>query len=216
MRDDLRARIAASLRPVRPFWPARRRAALLASAALLALAAVPGLMGVRGDLTTVGPWLAWGGSLAQFAVAVALIAAAMREAVPADAVAGSAARLLLATGAAVTVVLALATNIVSPEAVARVETFADWMYCWQGAVLAGLPLVVLTAALVARGLPMRPGLAGALGGMGAGAAVDGGWRLFCGYSNPFHVIASHGGGVLTLTIAGALLGWAVAIVSRRR
>jgi hypothetical protein len=59
--------------------------------------------------------------------------------------------------------------------------------------------------LIARGLPMRPALAGALAGMGAGAAVDGGWRLYCEYSNPAHVIASHGGGVVALTLAGVAM-----------
>jgi hypothetical protein len=102
-------------------------------------------------------------------------------------------------------VLAAVTNAVSPEPVPRRETFGDWWFCLDGAVRAGAPLVLLLAVLLARGLPMRPGIAGSLAGMGAGTAVDGGWRLYCAYSNPTHVIFSHGGAVVVLTVAGVAI-----------
>jgi hypothetical protein len=205
-RDDLRARVAADLRPVRPLLAPWKRTLLLVPAAALAFAAAPGVLGIRSDVITIGALLSWGGSLVQLGVAVALIAAAMREAVPGEAVAGSTARLLLVAGLASIALLALATNIVSPEHRERAETFADWLLCWRGVVLAGLPLLLVLLVLVARGLPMRPALAGALAGMGAGAAVDGGWRLYCNYSNPSHVLSSHGGAVLALTLLGLLAG----------
>lgn len=204
--DDLRARVAADLRPVRPLLRPWQRAIVLAPAAALVWAAGPGLFGLRGDIGTIGPWLAWGGSAAQLAVGIALIVAALREAVPAENVSRSSARLLLGAGAVATIVLALLTNWFSPEPRARTETLASWFYCWEGAVIVGLPLVLMLAALLARGLPMRPGLAGALAGMGVGAAVDGGWRLSCNYSNPTHVLLSHGGAVIALTIVGLVIG----------
>jgi hypothetical protein len=202
----LRARVAADLRPVRPLLAPWQRTLVLVPAAVLAWAAAPGLLGIRGDIDAIGPLLAWGGSVVQLAIAFALIAAALHEAIPGQAVARSAARLLVAAGALVTILLAIATHAVSPEPAARAETFGAWFYCWEGAVLAGAPLVLLLAVLLARGLPMRPGLAGALAGMGAGSAVDGGWRLFCNYSNPAHVVGSHGGAVLALTLLGVVLG----------
>ena len=211
MPDELRAQVASDLRPVRPLLPAWQRALLLVPAAALAWAAAPGLFGLRPDLTAIGPALAWGGSLAQFALAVVLIAAALRETVPGESLSTTAARLLIGGAFLVTVALAIAINAVSPEPVVRTETWFAWWYCWRGAVLSGAPLVLLLAVVLARGLPMRPALAGALAGLGAGAAVDGGWRLFCSYSNVTHVVGSHGGAVLALTIAGAL----VAVTPRR-
>jgi hypothetical protein len=214
--DDLRARVTADLKPVRPFLSPWQRALVLAPAAVLAWAVAPGVLGIRGDITSLGPWLAWGGSLFQFAIAIALIVAALREAIPAEALAGQTARLLLAASVVITIVLAIATNAVSPEPMPRTETFASWLFCWKGAVGTGAPLVLLLAVVLARGLPMRPGLAGALAGMGSGTAVDGGWRLYCNYSNPTHVIGSHGGAVLALTFVGILGAIVVTKIRNRR
>lgn len=210
MPDELRARVAADLRPVRPLLPYWMRALLLVPAAALAWAVAPAVLGIRTDLTAIGPLLAWGGSLLQLAIAAIVIAAALREAVPGEQMPRPLAGLLLAAGFLIVVILALATNAASPEPVPRTETLADWWFCWEGAVRAGAPLLLLLAVLLARGLPMRPGLAGALSGMGAGTAVDGGWRLYCGYSNPTHVVLSHGGAVLALTVAGVAIAVTVA------
>jgi hypothetical protein len=208
--DDLRARVTADLEPVRPLLAPWQRALLIAPAAALVWAAVPGALGVRGDLSAIGPWLAWGGSLVQLGVALALIAAALRESVPAEAWPRSTTRALIVAGVLCTVGLAVATHAVSPEPAARAETFESWWFCWEGAVLAGAPLVLLLAVLLARGLPMRPGFAGALAGLGSGSVVDGGWRLYCSYSNPAHVLWSHGGAVLALAVAGVVVGVTVA------
>lgn len=203
--EDLRARVTTDLRPVRPLLPPWQRALLLVPAALLVWAVAPAAFGVRGDLGAIGPALAWGGSLIQLAVAALIIAGALREAVPGEQLPRPYASLLLASGFVVTVLLAFATNAVSPEPVPRAETWFDWWYCWEGAVRAGAPLVLLLGVFLARGLAMRPALAGALSGMGAGTAVDGGWRLSCNYSNPTHVVLSHGGAVLALTVAGVAI-----------
>lgn len=207
--DDLRGRVQGDLTPVRPLAVPARRALFLAPAALAAWAAAPALLGLRGDLPAIGPLLGWGASVVQVGLAIALIAAALREAVPADALPRQSLWLLLTAGGAITIALALATNAVSPEPGGRVETVASWLFCWRGVVAAGAPLLLLIALLAGRGLPMRPALMGALAGMASGAAVDGGWRLYCNYSEPLHVLLSHGGAVLALTIAGAGVGASV-------
>jgi hypothetical protein len=213
--DDLRARVTTDLRPVRPLLPPWQRALLLVPAALLVWALAPAVFGIRGDLGAIGPVLAWGGSLVQLAIAAVIIAGALREAVPGEQLPRPFATLLLACGFAATVLLAFATNAVSPEPVPRSETWFAWWFCWEGAVRAGAPLVLLIAVLLARGLPMRPGLAGALSGMGAGTAVDGGWRLYCSYSNPTHVVLSHGGAVLALTVAGVAIAVTVGRIRQK-
>jgi hypothetical protein len=200
--DHLRARVARDLRPVRPHLRPWQRLVLLVPAAALAFAAAPGVYGVRPDIGNVGTLLGWGGSLAQLAVALLIMRAALREAVPADSMPSDSARLLLAVGVGATLLLGFLTHVVSPEPYARHETLSDWYYCWRGAVMAGLPLLLVLVVLLVRGLVARPGLAGALSGMSAGAAVDSGWRLACNYSSPIHVLPSHGGAVLTLTVVG--------------
>ena len=42
-----------------------------------------------------------------------------------------------------------------------------------------------------RAFPLRPRIAGALYGLGAGLMADAGWRLFCHFSNPAHVFGAH-------------------------
>jgi hypothetical protein len=205
MSDELRVRVTTDLRPVRPLLPPWQRALLIVPALVLVWAIGPGVLGVRGDVDAIGPLLAWGGSILQLVVAAVIVAGALREAVPGEQLARPQAAALLLSGFLATILLAIATNAVSPEPVPRAETWFAWRFCWDGAVRVGAPLVLLLGVVLARGLPMRPGLAGALSGMGAGTAVDGGWRLYCGYSNPAHVVLSHGGAVLALTVAGVAL-----------
>jgi hypothetical protein len=42
-------------------------------------------------------------------------------------------------------------------------------------------------------------------GVGAGLMADAGWRLFCHFSEPAHVIAAHLGGAAVTALAGAAL-----------
>lgn len=214
--DPVRQELAREMRPVRPLLLPWQRTALLVPAAALAWLAAPAALGLRGDLARIGPLLAWGGSLFQLGLAVGLIALALRETVPGSAVAAPIAWWLLATAAALIALLAFVTNTISPEQVPRLETMASWSFCWTGAVLVGATLLLLLFVLVARGLPMRPALAGGLAGMAAGTAVDGGWRLYCNYSSPVHVLSSHGGAVLALALAGLVAGTVMSGVRRRR
>lgn len=209
MPEDVRARIRSDLRPVKPMPRPWQRALACLPLVLLVFAAAPLLLGVRADIEQVGPWLAWGGSLFQIAVAVALIAAALREAVPAEGLPRDLAGALMVAGATAAAALAVMTHAVSPEAATRAETFGDWYFCWKGAFMAGAPLLLLVIVLVGRGLVVRPWLAGALAGLGAGSAIDAGWRLYCNYSSPVHVLTSHGGAVLALALVGIAAGGAL-------
>ena len=216
MPDSVRSRVTADLAPVRPILRPWHRALACLPALLLAVAAAPLLLGTRADIGQVGPWLAWGGSALQLAIAVMLVAAAFREAVPAEGLPRDVAGALMFAGASVAAVLAVLTHLVSPETTARAETFADWFFCWRGAFAAGVPILLLVLLLVARGFVARPLLAGALAGLGAGSAVDAGWRLYCSYSSPAHVLTSHGGAVLALALAGLAAGAALRRRSGRR
>ena len=49
----------------------------------------------------------------------------------------------------------------------------------------------------------RPLIMGVLFGLGAGLMADAGWRIFCHFSEPAHVLSAHLGGVLVSAMAGA-------------
>jgi hypothetical protein len=63
----------------------------------------------------------------------------------------------------------------------------------------------LTAILAVRAWPTRPAVTGWLAGLGAGLMADAGWRLFCHFSEPSHVLAAHLGGVLAAGAVGAVI-----------
>ena len=71
--------------------------------------------------------------------------------------------------------------------------------------MSALPAVVLANILAARAYPTRPRFAGALLGLGAGLMADAGWRLFCHYSEPAHVLSAHLGGVVVSMLIGVAL-----------
>ncbi len=77
--------------------------------------------------------------------------------------------------------------------------------CLAGSLATALPGAVMAAVLAARAYPTRPALTGLLGGLGAGLMADAGWRLFCHFSEPAHVLSAHLGGVLAAGLCGALL-----------
>jgi hypothetical protein len=79
------------------------------------------------------------------------------------------------------------------------------LLCLSGSAATALPIVALANVLAARAYPTRPLLIGVLSGLGAGLMADAGWRIFCHFSEPAHVLAAHLGGVVVSALAGAAL-----------
>ena len=52
---------------------------------------------------------------------------------------------------------------------------------------------------------MRPATTGAMLGAGAGLMADAGWRMFCHFTEPSHVLSAHLGGVFASVVIGVLL-----------
>jgi hypothetical protein len=89
----------------------------------------------------------------------------------------------------------------------RVPFLRDARYlhtCSTRTILLGLPALALAGWLLRRGLTMRPTVAGALAGLGAG-------RVYCEVSDPLHVLTAHASGIVTLSLIGALAGFLVQI-----
>jgi hypothetical protein len=84
--------------------------------------------------------------------------------------------------------------------------------CFTGSLVSALPMVGLAGALAARAFPVRPAVAGALYGLGAGLIADAGWRLFCEFGAPSHVLVAHLGAVVASMGCGAALA---AVIARR-
>ena len=60
--------------------------------------------------------------------------------------------------------------------------------CFAGSAATALPVVALASILASRAYPTRPLIAGSLLGLGAGMMADAGWRIFCHFSEPAHVL----------------------------
>lgn len=77
--------------------------------------------------------------------------------------------------------------------------------CFSGSAAMALPIVALASVLALGAYPTRPAIAGVLLGLGAGLMADAGWRIFCHYGEPGHVLSAHLGGVIGAAAAGATL-----------
>lgn len=201
---ELRTRIQADYTAVRPLPPPWARAMWCAPFAALALLAAPMFFNVRADAVQLGWFGSWGASLMQVALGLTLIAAALRESVPGRSWSAGAIGLWMAIPIVLTIVVTLASWEASRVILQR-GWWTVWLLCLSGSAATALPVVALASVLVARAYPTRPGIAGVLLGIGAGVIADGGWRMFCHFSEPAHVVSAHLGGVAVAAIAGAFL-----------
>lgn len=201
--DDLRARLAGDYQPVRALRSPWTRAMWILPLAIVSLVAAPVAFNVRPYAPNLG-WLGvWGLSIAQAVMGFLVVGAALRESVPGrDWSVGAIALWLVAPIAAV-----VAVTLVSWEAspvILRGQWWPIGGVCFAGSAATALPVVALASILAARAYPTRPVVAGALVGLGAGLIADAGWRIFCHFSEPSHVLSAHLAAVLMSTLIGVL------------
>jgi hypothetical protein len=199
--EALRGAIGRDLEPVAPLAPPSKRVLPVVPVAVALLFAATVLFGLRRDAPALGIWLTWTASTIQMLLGLALIVAALREAVPGTTLSRRALGLAFGTAALAVLSITITTWIASPTKVAPGIVRYVWNVCVAGSVVSALPVLALSGWLVARAFPLRPRVAGALYGVGAGLVADAGWRLFCHFSEPAHVLASH---VLAIVIAGII------------
>jgi hypothetical protein len=208
----LRAAISADLRPVRPLARPARRALPLVPIAVLLLTAAVFIFGLRRDAPRLGLTLTWAASTLQMFLGLALATAALRESVPGTTLSRRAIGLVFATACIAVTTVTWITWLASPTFVPLRSNGFIWRACVAGTVVSALPALAVSGWLVARAFPLRPRVAGALYGVGAGLMADAGWRLFCHFSAPGHVFGAH---ILGIAIC-ALLGIGLASVLRKR
>ncbi len=200
----LRAELSAAYTPVRPLPSPSLRVLWMIPFAALSLVAAQAFFEMRIDAPRLGWSGTWGLSLAQVAVGLVLVAAALKEAVPGRAWTGAAAVLWLMLPLALLIGVTYTSWDLSPVRL-RGQWFLVSGMCLAGSAVSALPVVALAGILAARAYPTRPLFAGALLGLGAGLMADAGWRLFCHFSEPAHVLAAHLGGVILAALLGSAL-----------
>jgi len=202
---ELRARLAADYQPVRALRSPWTRMLAILPLAVIALIAAPAAFEVRPGAADLGWMGVWGLSIAQSAIGLFAVGAALRESIPGR----DWSRGALALWLAIPIAIVLAVTFVSWDA-SPVILRGDWWLvagvCFAGSAATALPLVAAASILAARAYPTRPAVAGALLGLGAGLMADAGWRIFCHFSEPSHVLSAHLAAVFMSTIIGTLAG----------
>jgi hypothetical protein len=209
----LRDAVATDLRPVRPLPPAWRRTLWLAIPLALALVSAWRDFGLRGDAARLGPILLWAASALQLLAGGALLALALRLAIPGERLGRGAAGLGLGIVVAWLVGLNMLGWQISPSRVPTGHEAFYWRVCSSRELLMAAPLVVGGVLLLRRAFALRPALAGALCGLGAGLMVDSGWRTVCSITAADHIVDAHLLPVLVSTLLGAA---AATLLARRR
>jgi hypothetical protein len=207
--------ILADLAPVRRLARPWKRTLLVCALGAVVALAVSVRLGVRADAAALGDTVLWGLSALQVCYGVALIALALRTAVPGRDLRRRAATLLLLAGAGVVVTITFVTWSAHPSHVPAGMDARYWTVCFRTPLVVGLPALLLTLLLAFRAYPTTPLLTGALAGLGAGLLSDGSWRTYCEVSDPVHVLTSHAASVVLLTLAGMALARLAATLSRR-
>ena len=199
---ELRERLVADYAPVRTLRSPWARALSIVPLAIVALIAAPVAFNVRpgADLGWLG---VWGLSIAQSLIGLAVVGAALRESIPGR----DWSRTAIAVWLAIPVVAIVGVTMVSWDASPVLLRTQWWLVggiCFAGSAATALPVVALSSILASRAYPTRPLVAGSLLGLGAGLMADAGWRIFCHFSEPAHVLSAHLAAVLMSTVIGVL------------
>jgi len=201
----LRDTIGRDLRPVKPLRPPLLRALVLLPLAAAIVFAVPALRFFRSDMQALGVLRGWGFSYAQAVAGITIVALALRESIPGRALSRAVVGWTIAAGLGLPVLILVLTSSAFDIGPAPGRAWSEGIGCFRASAEGALPVLIAAALLAARAFPLRPGIAGALYGLGCGLIADAGLRLFCEYTAPPHVAFAHGGAILGAMFAGVLM-----------
>jgi len=213
--DGLRRAIADDLEPVKPLPPVWMRTlyAVAVAAAGLAVVVAAFKLTLRPDMDQIPMWLSWGCTALQLVVGVVLVGMALREAVPGNGVPKGAVTLAVCTGVLMQILVGIATWMHSPGILlAKGHGLTAGITCSTHDAALALPALGITLWLVFRALPLRPSVAGLLGGTGAAVTADAINHILCPVSDLRHVLVWHTGMIFGLM----LVGWAAGKLWERR
>jgi hypothetical protein len=211
--EALMRAVAQDLKAVKPSPRPFRLAVETVPFALLVSSLVLLAIGIRGDSAILGPLMTWGASAAQFTLAVVLIWVAAHESTPAGRLPKGMVYSAAVAALFVVVAISLSTFWISPMgSTLRVGIplpVPPWimdLVCGIGSTVAGGILVLLFSWLFRNSLAIRPTVAGALYGAGAGVAINAGWRIACPFPTLRHALGAHGTAIIATVLFGALIG----------
>lgn len=213
--DRLRQAISDDLAPVKPLPPVWLRTlyAVAAAAAGLALVVAAFKLTLRPDMDQIPLWLSWGCTTLQLVVGIVLVGMALREAVPGSGVPSGAATLAVSTGVVMQIVVGIATWMHSPGMpLIKGNGLKLGLGCSAHDAALAAPALAVALWLVFRALPLRPSIAGLLGGTGAAVTADAINHILCPMSDLRHVLVWHTGMIFGLMLAG----WAAGKIWGRR
>jgi hypothetical protein len=213
--ESLRQAISNDLDPVKPLPPVWMRTlyAVAVAAAGLAIVVAAFKLSLRPDMDQLPMWLGWGCTALQLVVGVVLVGMALREAVPGSGVPAGAVTLAVGTGVVMQILVGIATWMHSPGMpLIKGHGLRAGMTCSTHDAALALPALAVTLWLVFRALPMRPSIAGLLGGTGAAVTADAINHILCPMSDLRHVLVWHTGMIFGLM----LVGWTAGKLWERR
>ena len=202
---DLRDRIARDLRPVRPLRSPSTRALVLVPLAAAIVFAVPALRFFRSDMQALGVVRGWGFSYAQAVAGIVIVALALRESIPGRSLSRAALLMTMGLGLLLPALFLVLTSSAFDIGPAPGRALSEGIGCFRASAEGAVPALIVAALLVARAFPLRPGVAGALYGLGCGLIADAGLRLYCEYTAPPHVAFAHGGAILGAMFVGVVV-----------
>lgn len=188
---------------VKPLASPGTRALRLLPLGFVLLVASPVYWGWRSNLGQLSPWISWGLSAVEVLAGAAALLAAFCEAVPGRALSRTTLALVAGAAALLFVAVTFVTHSALPNLAPRGSEIRYVWECVGMAALFSVPALIVPGWLVARAMPGRPALTGALCGLGIGLMEDSGVRLFCWVTEPAHVLLSHGGAIVLLMVLGA-------------
>ncbi len=212
----LRRAVEDDLQPVRPLSPVWARTLLAAAAAAVGIGLVLAALKLtlRSDMGEIPIWLSWGCTALQLGVGVALIGLALREAVPGLGVPARTITVAIGAGVLMQVLVGVATWVHSPGVpYVTGRGLGAGLGCARYDLALALPALAVTLWLVFRALPLRPSVAGLLGGAGVAVVADALNHVICPMSDLRHVLVWHTGALIGLMLVGFAVG---ALWERRR
>jgi len=181
--------------------------AVAVAAAGLAIVVAAFKLSLRPDIEQLPMWLSWGCTALQLVVGIVLVGMALREAVPGSGVPAGAVTLALSTGVVMQILVGIATWMHSPGMpLMQGHGFKAGVTCSTHDLALALPALAITLWLVFRALPLRPSIAGLLGGTGAAVTADAINHILCPMSDLRHVLVWHTGMLFGLMIVGWVAG----------
>jgi hypothetical protein len=207
--EALRRSISDDLEPVRPLPPAWMRTLQAAAVAAIGLALVIFVfkLSPRPDMEQLPMWLSWGCTALQLGIGVLLLGMALREAIPGQGVPIGAVTLGVGTAVLIQILVGIATWMHSTGMpLEKGHGLSAGFTCTTHDIAMALPALLVTLWLVFRALPLRPSIAGLLGGAGAAVTADAVTHVLCPMSDLRHVLLWHTGVLIGLMLVGWLAG----------